>query len=309
MTWGWRKILALRDLVRPFLWKSIGNGANTNVWSDTWCNVCPLRSHISPRAIANAGFNLQSSVAEMIDSSGNWKWPVAWYDLFPVLINLQVPVLHDTQDRLVWINSEGNSCYFSSWEVWNNIRYREHVVSWLHMVWFKQCIPRHSFHLWMVIRNKLKTQDRMSVWEAGSATNLNLMCCPLCYHDRDSRNHLFFECSYAKEIWLSIRDMANMGNVNGRWEDIMLWMDQHSTRQPVNVVSRLVVAAASYFVWQERNSRLFNRNQRSATALSQEIVNTVRLRLLSFKFKQGAVNRNFLQKWNIPSNNLDIDPG
>ncbi|KAJ0521408.1 hypothetical protein HanIR_Chr10g0470551 [Helianthus annuus] len=100
-----------------------------------------------------------------------------------------------------------------------------------------------------------------------------------------------------------------MGDVNYRWDDIMNWMDQNSTSQPVNVVSRLVVAAASYFVWQERNSRLFTRNQRTAIVLSQEIIKTVRMRLMTFKFKQGFANRSFLRKWNIPSSNLDIDPG
>ncbi|MFS7978016.1 putative RNA-directed DNA polymerase [Helianthus anomalus] len=179
MTWGWRKILAMRDLISPYLWKAIGNGANTNVWSDTWCSACPLRAYISPRIIANAGFNLQSSVADMVDSGGHWRWSVVWYDLFPVLINIHVPALQDMHDRLIWINSEGKSCHFSSWE-----------------------------------------------------------------------------------------ELANMVDVNGRWVDIMDWMNQNSIQQPVNVVSRLVVAAASYFVWQERNSRLFTRNQRTAMVLS-----------------------------------------
>ncbi|KAJ0935111.1 putative RNA-directed DNA polymerase [Helianthus annuus] len=66
MTWGWRKLLASRSLIRPFMWKSIGNGAEINAWSDTWCNIGPLRAFISPRRIANAGFSLQSSLADLV---------------------------------------------------------------------------------------------------------------------------------------------------------------------------------------------------------------------------------------------------
>ncbi|XP_022007436.1 uncharacterized protein LOC110906641 [Helianthus annuus] len=258
MTWGWRKILALRDLLRPYMWKSIGSGNNTNVWSDTWCTACPIRAYVSPRTIANAGFNLQNTVAELVDSNGHWRWPIAWFDLFPVLINIQAPVLNDAQDRLVWINYEGKAVHFSSWEVWNNIRHRENIVDWFNMVWFKQCIPRHSFNLWLVIRNKLKTQDRLTIWEAGSATNLNLMCCPLCNHGKDSRDHLFFECFYSSEVWNSIKDMAGMGDVNGQWNDIMQWMNVNSNMQkPANFYGThskppTLESIEDYTWWKER---------------------------------------------------------
>ncbi|XP_022036930.1 uncharacterized protein LOC110939628 [Helianthus annuus] len=310
MTWGWRKLLAIRSLIRPFLWSSIGNGAQTNIWSDMWCDHCPLSSFISPRRISNAGFHLQSTVAELVSHSGEWSWPIAWYDLFPVLIYIQVSMFNDRQDRLIWKDLDGNSRHFSSWEVWNNIRHRENLVPWVNMVWFKHYIPRHSFHMWLVIRNKLKTQDRLSVWEAGSATNLNLMCCPLCCYDRDSRNHLFFECSFALEVWNNIKAWTAMESVNGTWADIMSWMTQNSNMQmPENIISRLVLSAASYFVWQERNNRLFSKNQRTAMVIAREIIQTVRLRMLTFQFKWRPGLRRLLEKWQIPSGNMEIDPG
>ncbi|XP_021985800.1 uncharacterized protein LOC110881993 [Helianthus annuus] len=228
-----------------------------------------------------------------------------------ISINLVVPTLCDnSRDRLVWKDLEGNNRPFSSWEVWNNIRHHASKVQWGNMVWFKQCIPKHAFHIWLVIQNKLKTQDRLSVWEAGSDTNLNLMCCRLCYYNRDSRDHLFFEYSFATQVWNNVRSLTNMEDINGGWTDIMAWMNHNSSLQkPDIVVSRLVVAAATYFIWQECNSRLFSRNHRTAMVVSQEIINTVRLRLISLKLKQRFDNGSLVEKWKIPGNNLEIDPG
>ncbi|KAJ0852392.1 putative reverse transcriptase zinc-binding domain-containing protein [Helianthus annuus] len=175
MSWGWRKILSIRHIIRPHIWSSIQSGSQTNVWSDMWCSLSPISSFISPRAIANAGFSLQSTVADVIDQNGNWKWPQAWLDLFPVLFTISAPtIVHNSIDRLVWKELDGKTGEFQSAQVWNTIRNRENQVMWSNMVWFSQCIPRHSFHLWLAFRNKLKTQDRLTAWEAGSLSAMLL---------------------------------------------------------------------------------------------------------------------------------------
>ncbi|XP_035838846.1 uncharacterized protein LOC118486474 [Helianthus annuus] len=310
-SWGWRKFLALRNQIRPYVWKSIQSGRQTNAWSDNWCSCSPVRYLIFPRRIANAGFNLHTTVAELIDANGNWKWPMAWYDLFPVLINISAPTLvEDVADRSYWKDYEGNLRHFHSSEAWNSFRMRNVKVAWVDAVWFSQCIPRHSFHVWLVINNKLKTQDRMSIWEAGSATNLILMCCPLCSYDRDSRDHLFFQCSYASEVWETVREWVDMGKVNNTWSSVMDWMENiASSRQLDRIVCKILLGATTYFIWQERNNRLFSNLQRSPAILSQVIINTVRLKIMGFRIARQPDHMKILDRWQISKKDMLSDPG
>lgn len=37
-------------------------------------------------------------------------------------------------------------------------------VPWHFVVWHSKAIPRHSFHLWLVIQNRLPTRDRLIQW-------------------------------------------------------------------------------------------------------------------------------------------------
>ncbi|XP_021979813.1 uncharacterized protein LOC110875929 [Helianthus annuus] len=257
--------------------------------------------------IAREGFNLKTTVAELIDGNGNWRWPQAWLNLFPVLINVTVPaIVPDLEDRLGWKSFEGKIVHFSSWDAWNNLRVRENKVAWVNMVWYGQCIPRHSFHLWLVIKNKLKTQDRLAVWEAGSETNLILMCCPLCKYGRDSRDHLFFQCSFSAKIWNIVNKRVDMGNVNDTWSSIMAWIEQHaSSKKLEHIVCKLVVAASTYFIWQERNNRLFSHLQRREETVAQLILDMVRLRIMGFKVGGDIGHRKLLERWEI----MEDDPG
>ncbi|XP_021991402.1 uncharacterized protein LOC110888172 [Helianthus annuus] len=261
----------------------------------------PIRNFITPRRIAQAGFNLQTTVAELVDANGNWRWPQAWYDLFPVLINVMAPSLvPDSVDRLGWREVGGKIVHFSSWEAWNNLRVRDNKVAWVNMVWYGQCIPRHSFHLWLVLKNKLKTQDRLAVWEAGSETNLRLMCCPLCNYGRDSRDHLFFQCSYAAKIWSIVKEKVDMVNVNDSWSSIMAWIELNASSKTLeHIVCKLVVAASTYFIWQERNNRLFSNIHRKEEMVAQIILDMVRLRIMSFKIGRHGNYRKLLETWGV----------
>nr|GEW65082.1 hypothetical protein [Tanacetum cinerariifolium] len=73
MSWGWRKILQLRDIVKPFFWMQVENGLTASLWYDTWYNQSPLSNFISPRDIAREGHHLRMCVADII-SNGDWEW-------------------------------------------------------------------------------------------------------------------------------------------------------------------------------------------------------------------------------------------
>ncbi|XP_022040693.1 uncharacterized protein LOC110943250 [Helianthus annuus] len=254
-------------------------------------------------------FGLLLRILLMISANGNGLKLGSIF--FPVLINIPSPhPLVDMADRCSWKDMEGNLCHFRSWDVWNTLRHRGDRVDWVDSIWFSQCIPRHSFHMWLVMTNKLKTQDRMATWEAGSTTNLILMCCPLCYHDRDSRDHLFFQCSFATKVWEAVRKMVNMESVNNTWSSVMQWMIQNTNSRTLDrIVGKILIAATSYYVWQERNNRLFSSVQRSPEMLSHVIISTVRLKIMGFKLRSDRKHRDLLDTWQISVKSLDCDPG
>jgi hypothetical protein len=93
-------------------------------------------------------------------SDGSWRWPMEWDALFPALSNVSVPVLNNNQDIYLW-KHDGVFSNFSTRLAWMSIRCSLPIVPWVKVVWFSQCIPKHSFFLWLVLRQKLGTQDRL----------------------------------------------------------------------------------------------------------------------------------------------------
>ncbi|GKC75736.1 reverse transcriptase domain, reverse transcriptase zinc-binding domain protein, partial [Tanacetum coccineum] len=76
-----------------------------------------------------------------------------------------VPHLSDASDKLVWKDLSNVDVGFSVAIVWECIRPRFDEVDWYHVVWFSHQIPRHAIHLWLVIKRKLKTQDKLRQWD------------------------------------------------------------------------------------------------------------------------------------------------
>ncbi|GJY92695.1 RNA-directed DNA polymerase, eukaryota, reverse transcriptase zinc-binding domain protein [Tanacetum coccineum] len=218
MSWGWRKLLQLRDLVRPHIWTNIGNGALASAWYDYWDPICPLIRWLSPREISNAGFHLQSHVADCI-SNNSWSWPQVWLQKTPNLGLLAAPNIDPNScDTYCWRESNGNMNAFSVKRAWKAFRPRGNEVEWYRIVWFSHCIPRHAFYIWLVMCNSLRTQDKLGGWDS-SGNGLN---CPLCGNQPDSHSYLFFECSFSSQVWMAIRSLADMDNIPLVLHDIII---------------------------------------------------------------------------------------
>ncbi|GJR55416.1 hypothetical protein Tco_1405937 [Tanacetum coccineum] len=72
MSWGWSKLLQLREFVKLFFWIEIGNGLKASLWYDRWCSLSPLIRFLSPRDISREGYSLQACVADLI-VNGAWN--------------------------------------------------------------------------------------------------------------------------------------------------------------------------------------------------------------------------------------------
>ncbi|XP_021993761.1 uncharacterized protein LOC110890459 [Helianthus annuus] len=152
-SWSWRKIMQLRPLIQPYVWAKHGNGRQVSAWFDTWSGVGPQNKFLSYRTISNGGFSLNTKVKD-ISNDGGWTWPLAWYDLFPVLNNVPHHVLIDhVEDKFCWkLNDKLKD--FSTTVVWQSLRTSEMEINWMNIVWFSQCIPKHAFLMWLIIRKK-----------------------------------------------------------------------------------------------------------------------------------------------------------
>ncbi|GJW85405.1 hypothetical protein Tco_0158550 [Tanacetum coccineum] len=75
-----------------------------------------------------------------------------------------------------------------------------------------------------------------------------------------------------------------------------------------NVISRIVLAATAYCLWNERNSRLFKKKKSTVDQIVQLIISLVRMKLVTFKFKKMTNgSRLLLDQWKIPSSCFDYN--
>ena len=102
---------------------------------------------------------------------------------------------------VIWM---ANLDFFSVACAWDSLRTKADLVEWFNISWFPHCIPRHAIHLWLVIKEKLKTQDRLRLTDVGPNVDLNLLRYPLCDAVPDSHPHLFFECPFSLQVWLKV---------------------------------------------------------------------------------------------------------
>lgn len=148
------------------------------------------------------------------------------------------------------------------------------------------------------MKRRLRTQDLIRHYEAYNADPL---LCPLCRMQPDSYDHLFFECLYSMQVWSSLKLYAGFSSLPSSLDDIVHSLIVAAKSRSVrSVVSKLLFAATSYFIWQERNSRIFKNQFRSEAQVVDVIKSTVRLKLLTCRFKKTVNVVDLVRVWKLP---------
>ncbi|GKA79747.1 reverse transcriptase domain, reverse transcriptase zinc-binding domain protein, partial [Tanacetum coccineum] len=243
-----------------------------------------------------SGLDSKSMVIDIVHD-GNWIWPQELLEKYPILNSYTLQISNEC-DRLEWRLHDGTVKQFSVSQVWSSIRPRDVKVDWYDMVWFPANIPRHAINLWLIIKRKLKTQDRICSWDISNSL---ASTCPLCEAIPDSHEHLFFMCPFSNDVWNHMKRLAGLDRVSHDIYAIIAYFDVNARRRSSHIViAKLVVAASAYFIWQERNWRLFKKTKRTVNQVIECIYSAVRLKLLSCFFKRSKEGVHYARMWKLP---------
>ena len=175
-----------------------------------------------------------------------------------------------------------------------------------HLIWFNLCVPRTSFILWLAIRNRLATKDRIHSFTPNCGTT-----CVLCRADQESHSHLFFECSYSERVWRNVISKCDWPWQSSSWQSLIEAMStQWKGKQLQNYIKKLCLAVIVYVIWGERNHWIFTNEHNDSVTTQMTVLNMVRSRLLSTKIKDTLLHRQVASSWQLPKSCFahDVNP-
>lgn len=243
--WSWRKILRLRNQVKNFMSMQLGDGRQCSLFYDIWCGNEKLCDRIPDTE------SWGSSVLKVADWKirNEWHIPHSFMRRHPQIAEEMRQVRGSSEpDKPMW--NVGESELFTISNCYNTMRRIVPKVTWDRVVWSTSSLPRHAFMLWLAIRGRLKTRQFLS--------NRGMVLVDQCGLLGETVDHLFFHCVVAKEVWKEILLRVGINHNPLRWAFEWNWVKRKCKgRSRVAKVMSCAIAATLYFLWRERNKRIF----------------------------------------------------
>ena len=181
---------------------------------------------------------------------------------------------------------------FSTKDTWNCTRSPTLRVAWHKGVWFAHATPKYSFCVWLAAHNRLSTGDRMIQWKGKSQ-----VACVLCNHSLETREHLFFSCPYATELWHSLAKGIFRNKYSTSWQLVLDFISNPQRNRVEDFLLRYVFQAAIYSIWQERNGRRHGKAPTTVTHLIRWTEKQVRNKISSIRQLGDRRYDESLQLW------------
>ena len=226
--------------MRPFIRHRVCNGVGTFLWHDFWNPLGPILPLVGERILYDSAIHRNASVVSVMDGT-RWNWHVTISADLIALKNSCADYLLDTsrEDVISWTQSPTGVFTVSS--AWSSIRPCRPLVHCHAAVWFSQAIKRHSFISWLVIQDRLSTQDKLLKWGL-----INSIACVFCPANVEDRNHLFFEFQVTAKIWMRVLRLCGQYRLPRRWENEFRWVSGCKGNSLCSITKRIAWGASIY---------------------------------------------------------------
>ncbi|XP_021860920.1 uncharacterized protein [Spinacia oleracea] len=126
-------------------------------------------------------------------------------------------------------------------------------VGWKRLICNSHASPKSTFIMWLAVQNRLATKDRLIRWQ------LNIDgTCGLCQLESESLEHLFFSCSYSKEIWRQVMLYLGVIRTVLPWHDeVQIAVKKSRSKQKKACKYSIAFIESVYCIWLQRNSKVF----------------------------------------------------
>ncbi|KAL9689960.1 hypothetical protein QQ045_010353 [Rhodiola kirilowii] len=140
-------------------------------------------------------------------------------------------------------------------------------MEWHKLVWNGVNSPKSAFHLWLVAKNKVLTMDRMrDMGYTGEGS------CVLCRSAQGSRDHLFFDCQFAKQTIQLSAGFFKMRGIPTVWHLLIPWFKSLNSNALRTRMLAAVKSMSAYEIWRARNSYIFRGEVPSIPSAMKRII-------------------------------------
>ena len=165
-----------------------------------------------------------------------------WFDLMEIVKSI---VFTEEEDSLIW-QLENKGVYSTS-SLYHVINFRGVIPVFIPALWKLNVPPRVHVFLWLLSHNKIMTKDNLRKRQIIKPEE-----CLFC-SDKESVQHLMFECIVAKNIWAIISETFAV-NIGTSFESVARYWVSNSKNSALNSVC----AAVMWNLWKFRNDLVFN---------------------------------------------------
>ncbi|RLN04975.1 hypothetical protein C2845_PM13G05910 [Panicum miliaceum] len=271
------------DLFHTSITVQVGNGHRSFFWTDRWIRGRSV-AEIAPALLTAVRLHARRkrTVAQGLINN-------AWVSVITGALTVQVIIdylliwdlvtqcaLHPTsEDRFIWKwTADGQFTVASAYRAFF---IGQHAIPRATILQKTRAPGRVKFFLWLVLHDRCWTACRRKRHGLQEGDR-----CIFCDQHSETISHLLTQCYFAREVWFKLLRRWGQQRLTPRHNNPQEFADWwYTSRKRLHKESRKtfdsMVAATSWTIWKERNSRVFRSTQETADHLVVQVVDEARL--------------------------------